>query len=64
MDTKDRFAKAKRAFEDNLNHLGEKDKQVPRYIVNLSRGLFELTEVIEAEMLEIRKSIQRPSPMG
>jgi hypothetical protein len=64
VDTKDRFAKAKRAFEDNLNHLGEKDKQVPRYIVNLSRGLFELTEAIEAEMLEIRKSIQRPSPMG
>ena len=59
MDNRERFAKAKKAFEDNLNHLREKEKQVPAYVVNLSRGLFELTEAIEAEIFETRKSLQR-----
>ena len=59
MDNRERFAKAKKAFEDNLNHLRGKEKQVPAYVVNLSRGLFELTEAIEAEIFETRKSLQR-----
>lgn len=59
MDNRERFAKAKKAFEDNLNHLREKEKQVPAYVINLSRGLFELTEAIEAEIFETRKSLQR-----
>jgi hypothetical protein len=58
VDTKDRFAVAKKAFEDNLNHLRPKEKEVPAYVVNLSRGLFELTQAIEAEMLETRRSFQ------
>ena len=49
MDNRERFAKAKKSFEDNLNHLREKEKQVPAYVVNLSTGLFELTEAIEGE---------------
>jgi esterase/lipase superfamily enzyme len=59
VDNRERFAKAKKAFEDNLNHLREKEKQVPVYVVNLSMGLFELTEAIEAEIFETRKSLQR-----
>jgi hypothetical protein len=51
VDNRERFAKAKKAFE--------KEKQVPVYVVNLSRGLFELTEAIEAEIFETRKSLQR-----
>jgi hypothetical protein len=50
VDNRERFAKAKKAFEK---------KQVPVYVVNLSRGLFELTEAIEAEIFETRKSLQR-----
>ena len=50
VDNKERFAKAKKAFEDNLNHLREKEKQVPAYVVNLSRGLFELTEVSRRDL--------------
>lgn len=60
VDNKERFAKAKKAFEDNLNHLREKEKQVPAYVVNLSRELFELTQAIEAEILETRKALKGP----
>jgi hypothetical protein len=60
VDNKERLAKAKKAFEDNLNHRREKEKQAPAYFVNEQR-LFELTEAIEAEVLETRNSPGGPS---
>ena len=33
--------KAKKVFEDNLNYLRERDRQVPPYPIKFSRGLFE-----------------------